>query len=60
MDLYRFKADIVRSYKAYFKLVNKKIEEYDIQIENIYNMDEKGFLIGIMNKTKRIFNKEAF
>lgn len=31
--------------------------QYDILPENIYNADEKGFLMGVMNRTKRVFNK---
>ena len=33
---------------------------YDIQPSNMYNMDEKGFLIGVMKKSKRIFTKSAY
>jgi len=35
------------------------IEKYHITPENIYNWDEKGFLIGIANAMKRIMTKEA-
>ena len=31
--------------------------QYDILPENTYNMDEKGFLIGVLQKTKRVFSK---
>ena len=34
--------------------------EYDIQPQNIYNMDEKGFLIGFLLKARRIFSKKVF
>ena len=34
--------------------------EYDIQPQNIYNMDEKGFLIGFLLKARRIVSKKAF
>lgn len=34
--------------------------QYDIQPYNLYNMDEKGFMIGMLKKTKRVFDKEAF
>lgn len=33
--------------------------QYNILPENTYNMDEKGFLIGILQKTKRIFTKNT-
>jgi hypothetical protein len=35
------------------------IEKYHITAENIYNWDEKGFIIGISNVVKRIISKEA-
>ncbi|EAA64493.1 hypothetical protein AN2382.2 [Aspergillus nidulans FGSC A4] len=38
----------------------QKMEEYDIQPEDTYNMDEKGFLIRILSKCKRIFSKESY
>ncbi|KJZ69051.1 hypothetical protein HIM_11562 [Hirsutella minnesotensis 3608] len=36
--------------------VRSKIEEYDIAPCNTYNMDEKGFLLGVVNRTKRVFS----
>ncbi|KAF2182033.1 DDE-domain-containing protein [Zopfia rhizophila CBS 207.26] len=60
IDLNRTKADNNFLYSRYFSLVEKKIAEYDIQPHNIYNMDEKGFLIGVLNKLKRIFCKEDY
>jgi hypothetical protein len=35
------------------------IEKYNITAENIYNMDEKGFIIGFSNVVKRIISVEA-
>jgi hypothetical protein len=46
-------------YKYYFALVNSKIKDYDVQLQNIYNMDEKGFSLGTMTKQYRIFTKAA-
>ncbi|KID96268.1 DDE superfamily endonuclease, CENP-B-like protein, partial [Metarhizium majus ARSEF 297] len=54
-DIARRRADNTPRYKAYFELIRKKIEEYDIAPCNTYNMDEKGFLMGVINKTKRVF-----
>lgn len=34
-----------------------KMAQYNILPENTYNMDEKGFLIGVLQKTKRVFSK---
>ncbi|PVH90822.1 hypothetical protein DM02DRAFT_478438, partial [Periconia macrospinosa] len=41
----------------YFKLIGEKIEEYLIEPENIYNIDEKGFIISILRRHKRVFEK---
>ena len=35
------------------------IEKYNITAENIYNWDEKGFVIGQASATKRVISKEA-
>jgi hypothetical protein len=32
--------------------------KYQIEPYNEYNMDEKGFLIGLIQKRKRVFNKQ--
>jgi hypothetical protein len=32
----------------YFELLREKISQYNIELGNIYNMDEKGFLLGIL------------
>lgn len=37
-----------------------KIAEYSIEARNTYNMDKKGFIIGIINRrTKRVFSRSA-
>jgi hypothetical protein len=38
----------------------KKIKEYDIRPENTYNMDEKGFMLGILQAAKRYFTGSEF
>ena len=35
------------------------MEKYNVTAENIYNWDEKGFLLGIASTVKRIMSKEA-
>jgi hypothetical protein len=37
----------------------EKIEKYNISASNIYNVDEKGFLIGLSRSTKRIISINA-
>lgn len=60
LDLARHKADNLDSYERYFDIIGKKIEEYNITADNMYNMDEKGFMIGQCQKTRRIFTKQTF
>jgi hypothetical protein len=36
------------------------MDEYKITADNIWNVDEKGFLIGIGSKMRRIMSQEAY
>jgi hypothetical protein len=36
------------------------MEEHGITADNMYNVDEKGFLIGIGSKMRRIMSREAY
>ena len=38
-------------------MLHSKMREYDVDERNTYNMDEKGFFVGITNRSKRIFSK---
>jgi ribulose bisphosphate carboxylase small subunit len=33
------------------------MEEHDVKPHNTYNMDEKGFMIGVEGRSKRVFSK---
>jgi hypothetical protein len=57
LDLSRHKADSQASYEQYFAILRQKMDKYNIQPHNCYNMDEKGFLISHLQKVKRIFPK---
>jgi hypothetical protein len=57
LEKQRFKADTMESYQAYFDLVDVKIKKHSVLPENMYNMDEKGFLIGWSTKQQRVFSK---
>jgi hypothetical protein len=75
-DLSRKKADNYTSIKQYFDLVchlyivyfhvliylqvSQKQDQYRILLENYYNIDEKGFIIGVLKKTKRVVNINLF
>jgi hypothetical protein len=60
MDSNRHQADSGVKYKLYFDLLVNKITEYDVDVEQTYNMDEKGFMIGVVGKSKRIFSKRQY
>jgi hypothetical protein len=47
MDNSRHKADSGRKYILYFNLLREKIEQYQVEARHIYNMDEKGFMLGL-------------
>jgi hypothetical protein len=55
-----FKADTEHSYYTYFDLLYAKMRQYDVDAENVYNMDKKGFLLGKTWRTKRIFSKQLW
>jgi hypothetical protein len=60
IDCLRKRADSAFKYSLYFAMVARKIEEYGIEPQYMYNMDEKGFLIGILQKDKRIFSRHRY
>ena len=47
-------------YALYFELLARKIAQYEVEPEDTYNMDEKGFLLGQLLKVRRIFSRAAF
>jgi hypothetical protein len=57
-DRTRKKADNYWLVSNYFDLVRNKLDQYTYTPENMYNMDEKGFMIGMLQKWKRIFTKQ--
>jgi hypothetical protein len=48
IDCLRTRADSAFKYSLYFGIVARKIKEYGIKPQYIYNIDEKGFLIKIL------------
>ena len=60
MDQARHKADSVTKYEHYFDLMARKMEQYDIKPWLMYNVDEKGLMIGVLSKMKRIFSKRLY
>jgi hypothetical protein len=60
MDINRHQADSGAKYSLYFNLLGDKITHYGIEPHHTYNMNEKGFLIGITGRSKRIFNRRMW
>jgi hypothetical protein len=57
MDTDRHDADNSERYRAYFELLHTRTTEFNVLPENTYNMDEKGFMTGVIGKSKRVFDK---
>ncbi|KAI1676938.1 Tc5 transposase DNA-binding domain containing protein [Pyrenophora tritici-repentis] len=60
IDRERHLADSKHKYELYFNLLHSKIEEHGIDERNTYNMDEKGFFVGVADRRKRIFSKAVW
>jgi hypothetical protein len=60
MDNSRHKADSGKKYSLYFDLLCKKIDQYHVEPRYIYNMDEKGFMLGAVGCSKRVFSKDSY
>jgi hypothetical protein len=60
LDRNRHQADSHKKYESYFELLHRKMREYNIEPGNTYNMDEKGFFVGITTRTKRVFSKAVW
>jgi hypothetical protein len=60
IDRMRHQADSQLKYSLYFELLRGKLDRYNIQPHNIYNMDEKGFLLGILTRCKRVFDRRLY
>ncbi|KAL3707102.1 hypothetical protein TMatcc_008115 [Talaromyces marneffei ATCC 18224] len=54
------KADSEYKYALYCELIGRKIEQYNLMPEQIYSMDEKGFMLGVSTKEKRIFTRRKY
>lgn len=60
IDNKRVKSEYPPSYELFYQLLQEAIEDYLITPDNIWNVDEKGFLIGIASKVRRIMTREAY
>jgi hypothetical protein len=57
IDSQRYNANSRAEYKLYFDLLHSKMLQYEIQPHNTYNMDEKGFMIGVTTCSKQVFSR---
>jgi hypothetical protein len=37
-----------------------KISQYNVEPRYIYNMDEKGFMLGVLTRLKRVFSRRLY
>ncbi|KAF2842630.1 hypothetical protein M501DRAFT_1021170 [Patellaria atrata CBS 101060] len=47
-------------WNAFYNILSAMIKQYSIQKHNFYNMDEKGFMIGVLGKQWRYFSKASW
>ena len=57
IDRNRYQADSEGKYERCFSFWHSKIEEYQIEPGQMYNMNEKGLLMGNTSRTHRVFNR---
>lgn len=60
IDRERHQADSQSKYSLYFELLRSKLSQYDIEPCNMYNMDEKGCMLGILTRSKRVFSRRLY
>jgi hypothetical protein len=60
IDRSRHQADSQLKYNLYFKLLRSKLSQCDIEPCNTYNIDEKGFMLGILTRSERVFSKRLY
>jgi hypothetical protein len=60
IDRSRHQADSGLKYKLYFDLLIDKISQYNIEPRNIYNIDKKGFMLGVLTRSKQVFSRRLY
>jgi hypothetical protein len=60
MDSNRHAADSYDKYRLHFDLLHPKMSEYKVLPCNSYNMDKKGFMIGVIGRSRRVFSVQAW
>ena len=54
LDRQRAAAGNPKIMEKHFSIFKKAVKDYKVKIDNIWNMDEKGFLMGLASKAKVI------
>ncbi|KAJ8117443.1 hypothetical protein OPT61_g1348 [Boeremia exigua] len=57
IELVKHYANSEAKYNLYFNLLQHTIAKYNITLRHTYNMDEKGFAIGVLTRSLRIFSR---
>jgi hypothetical protein len=60
MDSNRHNAKSGDKYKLYFELLQQEITQYKLEPEHTYSIDKKGFAIGVLGRTKRVFSRRQY
>jgi hypothetical protein len=60
IDRSRYQADSLLKYSLYFELLRSKLSQYNIEPRNMYNMDKKGFMLGVLTRLKRVFSRRLY
>jgi hypothetical protein len=60
MDATRHAANSYIKYKLYFNLLHSKMEEHKILPCNTYDMNEEGFMIGVIGRSKQVFTRSQW
>jgi hypothetical protein len=60
LDSNRFRADSYNKYKLYFNPLHEKMQEYEVEAGNVYNVNEKDFMLGTIGRSKRVFSRQSW
>jgi hypothetical protein len=60
IDRARHLANSEAKYQYYFDLLHSKMKEYNLEAKDLYKIDEKGFLMGLTGRSKRVFSKRMW
>jgi hypothetical protein len=60
IDRSRHQADSQSKYSLYFERLRSKLSQYDIEPCNMYSMDKKGFMLGVLTRSKRVFSRRLY